>query len=185
MMIPAGYLYKRVVVRPDGFADARVVDICSVSGHINAAFADYFAHWRHNACWLFDDPATMRDIAAAEGIDLAGMTLFYYEVLAEQFEEAARSWASIPGSWRAASAMRPPATKTLLGYDVVTFSQGNAPECSPLSCNGLSTRVAINAHCLLDTCAAACEALEKGVFYNSEPGPFRVLAVYSVADSHG
>ena len=72
-----------------------------------------------------------------------------------------------------------PAEKALEGYDVTTFQNGNSPECSPLSCNSLAEEVPTNQHCLLASFEQAHRLLEAGTFKNSEPGPFRILAVYS------
>jgi hypothetical protein len=79
-----------------------------------------------------------------------------------------------------ATDVEPPAARTLEGFDVVTFSAGTFPECSPLSCNGVAEEVPTNRHCLLPSFEAAVQAIESGKFANSEPGPFRIIAVYSV-----
>jgi hypothetical protein len=68
----------------------------------------------------------------------------------------------------------------LVGYDVVSFSTGTSPECSPLSCNGLAVGIQVNRHGLLDTFAEAKSRLDQGYFKNSEPGPYRIFAVYTV-----
>ena len=72
-----------------------------------------------------------------------------------------------------------PIEKQLRGFDVCTFSCGNKPECSPLSCNSLSETLPVNEHCLFDTFKEAKEAIESGKFNNSETGPYRILAVYT------
>ena len=130
---------------------------------------DYETHWKHNGCWLFDDPQIMRDIARAEHIDLSSMTLFYYERLDEEFDETARAWSPIPPPPEPVN-VTPPARKTLRGYDVSCASQGNAPECLPLSCNALCTEARVNAHCLFDTVEEAKEALERGCSTRASPG---------------
>jgi hypothetical protein len=179
-MRPAGYLYKQVAVRPGWLTAApEVIEIYSVSGCISENFADYVSHWKHNSHWLFDDPAVMDGIARDEGADLKPMTLFYYEVFGQEFHETARAWNAL--QMEAPAQVRSPAKKTFHGFDVVAFSHNNAPECSPLSCNALAAKVAINAHCLFKTLAEAQAALESGVFDGSEPGPFRIFAVYTVA----
>ena len=71
--------------------------------------------------------------------------------------------------------------KVFEGYDVVTFSAQTSPECSPLSCNALASGVEANTRCLLQSFEQARALLENGTFNNSEPGPYRVFAVYSVA----
>jgi len=180
MMIPAGYMFKKVATRPQWLDQARhVVDIHSVSGCISPCFADYIDYWRHNGHWLFDDPNTMLEIAAQAGIDLASMTLFYYELHEQEFHEE-------PGTWSQFTAkdfpvcVLPPADKQLRGFDVATFSARTKPECSPLSCNAICMQVAVNDHCLFSSFAEAKSALEGGLFRNAEPGPYRVFAVYAV-----
>lgn len=69
----------------------------------------------------------------------------------------------------------------LEGYDVVTFVAQTAPECSPLSCNSLASEIETNSRCLLQSVEQAQELLENGTFDDSEPGPYRIFAVYSVA----
>ena len=73
-----------------------------------------------------------------------------------------------------------PEAKVIEGYDVVTFSARTSPECSPLSCNSLVPEVETNSRCLLQF-EQARKLLESGTFNNSEPGPYRIFAVYSVA----
>ena len=68
----------------------------------------------------------------------------------------------------------------LAGFDVVTFSAGTSPECSPLTCCGLAAELGANGHCLFDSFDQARQALESSRFANSEPGPFRIFAVYTV-----
>ena len=63
---------------------------------------------------------------------------------------------------------------------MVTFNSGAGPGCSPLSCNALAAEVPTNRHCLLQSFEAAMQAIESGRFAHTEPGPFRIIAVYSV-----
>jgi hypothetical protein len=177
-MIPAGYIYKTVAPAPDGEGTSR--DVYSVSGCISRFFADYVPYWRHNGYWLFDSPETLRALAAENAIDLSGHTLFYYEVFEHQYEAASARWLPFgPEPSFPTSVQRPQATH-LEGYDVVTFSAQRSPECSPISCNSLAARVAVNDHCLFDSFEEARRSIEEGVFAASEPGPFRVFAVYTV-----
>ena len=62
----------------------------------------------------------------------------------------------------------------------MTFSAGSSPECSPLSCNGVAKELPTNAHCLFAGFEEAEAALSRGAFKDSEPGPYRIFAVYSV-----
>jgi hypothetical protein len=177
-MTPAGYLYKFVASCPGWLKAPGVADIGSVSGCISPPFADYVGHWKHNGHWLFDSPAIMKQIALQDGIDLAQATLFYYEVHEEEFDEQADQWKAFAPEASFTTAVQVPRTKQCLGYDVVTFWAGNLPECSPLTCNSVATDVAVNAHCLFASFENARDAVNGGIFANTEPGPYRIFAVY-------
>jgi hypothetical protein len=180
---PAGYLYKRVAARPEWLQAPHVVDLHSLSTCSSKAYADdYFEAWKHNDYWLFDDPDTMRGLADAAAVDLSVCRLFYYELSDEQLDETSRTWSALRPALPAPLAVRAPEPGTihLEGYDVVCFSVGNQPECSPLSCNSLAADLAVNEHCLFATAEEAKAHLDGGRFEHCEPGPFRIVAVYSV-----
>jgi hypothetical protein len=177
-MIPVGYMAKRVCKKPECFQTPTVVDIYSVSSCMNDDFADYIKFWRHNGYCLFDSPEIIRGIAKENSIDLNGTSLFYYE--AHEMEFDGKKWISFaPEASMRTNVMLPP-RKTLEGFDVVTFYAGNAPECSPLSCNGLAAGIPTNCHCLLESFETAESSLNSGKFAGGEPGPYRIFAVYSV-----
>ena len=180
MMIPAGYMAKRVSLRSEWLKAERVVDIYSVSNCVSPDFADYINYWKHNGYWFFDSPEIIQELAREQLIDLRGTSLFYYEVYGLEFHEYEKQWTPFqPASFT--TEVREPDTKILEGYDVVTFSVGTNPECSPLSCNGLAAEVETNQYCLLTSLEQARDLLEQGRFKDSEPGPYRIFAVYSVA----
>jgi hypothetical protein len=180
-MIPAGYLYKTVVEAPTWVGAPESANVYSVSDCIAGHFASYVPYWRHNGYWLFDRPEIMRELAAAHGIDLSSSTLFYYELCEQAYDGEACAWVPLPAELDFPVDVRIPESKQLAGYDVVTFSCGTSPECSPLSCNGLAREIGVNRHCLLDTLERARESLQANQFANSEPGPFRIFAVYTVS----
>jgi hypothetical protein len=177
-MIPAGLLAKRICSKPDWLDAAQVTDIYSVSGCVSAVFDDYVDYWKHNGFWLFDSPKVIQEVTQQHSIDLTGTTLFYYEVYEKEFD--GNSWRPYGPDPSFQTAVVVPADKRLEGYDVVTFSCGNLPECSPLSCNHLASELPTNAHCLLDSFEIAEANIANGVFNNSEPGPYRIFAVYTV-----
>ena len=181
MMIPAGYMAKRVVLRPAWLKAEHVADIYSVSGCVSKHFADYINYWKHNGYWFFDLPQTILQLAQENTIDLSGATLFYYEVHDREFDGGQSRWASFEPEPSFKTEVVLPSQKALEGYDVVTFSARTSAECSPLSCNGLATEVETNQHCLLSSFELAQRLLEDGRFSNTEPGPYRILAVYSTA----
>ena len=154
-----------------------VTDIYSVSSHVNDDFADYIYYWKHNGYWLFDSPEIIRSVAQENSIELKGTSLFYYE--AHEMEFDGESWQAYAPEFP--TNVTPPSERKLEGFDVVTFYARNAPECSPLSCNGMAEELRTNAHCLFASFDEAYTNVNNGAFNNSEPGPYRIFAVYSVA----
>ena len=179
-MVPAGYMFKHIARRPPWLNAPHVDDVYSLSGHVAENFADYIRHWRHNGYWLFDAPAVMREIAGDNTIDLGGATLFYYEVFEEEFDEDTKAWTAFAPETSLPTKVEQPQAARLEGYDVATFWAKTSPECSPLSCNNLAENLAVNRHCLFASFDEARHALQTGQFDKSEPGPFRIFAVYTV-----
>ena len=106
--------------------------------------------------------------------------LFYYEIYEFEFHEKDRKWCLFRPEASFLTEVTVPRLKQLEGYDVVTFSGGTTPECSPLSCNLLAKDLKTNDYCLLDSVEISRQYLEEGRFTNTEPGPYRILAVYTV-----
>jgi hypothetical protein len=178
-MISVGYLAKRVAQRPDWLQAPAVKDIYSVSGCISENFMDYIKFWRHNGYWFFDNPEIIQELSLENSVDVEDLTFFYYEVYEKEFNEELKQWLSFePESFSTNVIL--PTKKKFQGYDVVTFSVGTDPECSPLSCNHLASEIRTNSHCLLESFQEAMESLESGKVDKSEPGPFRIFAVYTV-----
>ena len=175
-MIPVGYLAKHVSESPDWLRADQVVDLYSVSDCISEDFADYIDFWRHNGFWLFDSPQIIRSVGTDNSINLEGTLLFYYEVFEKEFD--GKTWTKFQPEPSIPTQVLLPEAKTLEGFDVVTGRY--APGHSPLSCNGLAREIPTNTHCLLSSFDAAFKALESGAFTHSEPGPYRIFAVYSV-----
>jgi len=171
---------KFVIDRPDWLGAAGVEDIYSVSGCVSPCFADYCGAWKHNGFWLFDSIDVIQRLASEKGIDLKDAKFFYYEIHERQFDEDGAEEVMQGPDLAFATNVSPPETKTLEGFDVVTFNAGAGPECSPLSCNHLAEEHEVNRHCLLASLEEAILLLRKGAFKNSEPGPFRIFSVYSV-----
>lgn len=180
LVTPAGCMLKKVMPRPEWIKADSVVDVFSLSNCISDEFADYIKFWKHNGYWLFDSSEVLTNVARSEGIDTSSCTLFYYEVFEEQYDEGSKRWSEFKPEPTFSTNIIVPKDKTLEGFDVVTFSAGSCAECSPLSCNSLATEIDVNEHCLFRTFNEAKTALEAGKFDDSEPGPFRVFAVYRV-----
>lgn len=181
-MIPVGYMAKNVSKIPDWLKVDNVTDIYSVSGCISQSFADYIKFWKHNGYWFFDNPDIIKRLCHDNGIDISDSTLFYYEVYEKQYDKCKRLWADFKPEPSFSTNVHIPEYKKLEGYDVVSFFVQTSPECSPLSCNNLAQNISVNQHCLLSTFEEAKSYLEFDKFDNSEPGPFRIFAVYSLPD---
>jgi hypothetical protein len=177
---PLGYLYKRVAKRPNWLKAAQVDDIYSLSGCISTPFADYINYWKHNGYWLFDSPAAIERLAISCSTSLDGLQLFYYEAHEQQYDEERRAWEPYEPEQSFATRIEVPAKKTLQGFDVTSFAAGTSPECSPLSCNSCAERIKTNSHCLFASFEEAVHALENGQFKHCEPGPYRVIGVFTV-----
>jgi len=70
LMIPLGYLYKKVASRPEWLKAGQVNDIYSVGGHVSEDFTDYVDYWKHNGYWLFDSPYILAEVAKDASVSL-------------------------------------------------------------------------------------------------------------------
>ena len=182
-MRPIGYLYKQVNDQVEWLKAEHVKDVYSLSGHVSANFADYINYWQHNGYWLFNSPGLIRQLAAEHSITLSRLKLFYYEAYEREYDADSQEWYDFEPEASFDTDVVLPASKILEGFDVVTFSVGTSPECSPLSCNALAQMLPTNEHCLFQSFDLAKSALEEGKFKNGEPGPYRIIAVFSVDDA--
>ncbi len=178
IMVPVGYMAKRVYKKPDWLKAAQVIDIYSVSNCVSEDFADYINYWKHNGYWLFDSPEVIKSIAKGNSLQLEGMLLFYYEAYEMEFDGA--SWQPYAPDPSFPTNVVPPSCKQLEGFDVITFYAKTSPECSPLSCNSLAKDLRTNDHCLFAAFDDAETNIKNGAFSQCEPGPYRIFAVYSV-----
>jgi hypothetical protein len=181
-MIPVGYMAKKIAKKPDWLISDNVIDIYSVHGCFSEDFADYIKFWKHNGYWCFDTLEIIDRVAEENGIDMGGMTPFYYETYEKQYEEDEKLWTDFSPDPSFTTDVRLPDRKTLEGYDVVPFSCQTSPECSLLSCCNLAQFIPVNSHCLLQTFEEAKQHLESGKFDATEEGPFRIFAVYSLPE---
>ena len=178
-MVPAGYLAKRVWVPTPEFGCPRITAVYSVADCLSEPFGDYVPLFRHNGFRLFDTEAAVRAAAGELGASLDGTRMFYFEVHSEEWDED-RAWAPFAPLPDSVMQVVPPAARQLEGFDVVSTFSGPWFCCSPLTCNGLATEIETNARGLLATLEQARRLLESGVFRNSEPGPYRIVAVYTL-----
>lgn len=179
-MIPVGYMAKKVISRPEWLSNEAVDDLYSVSNCGSDAFADYIKFWKHNGYWFFNSPSIVKEVAASASIDLTGITMFYYEMYEKQFDRFEREWSNVVPESSFKTHVLVPDEKQLEGFDVVTYSAGTSPECSPLSCNSLADEVEVNRHCLLGSFEMAKQLMESGILEDCASGPARIVAVYTL-----
>lgn len=177
-MTPAGYMAKRISKRPDWLKAESVKDIYSVSSCVSEDFGDYISDWKHNGYWFFDAPEIIKDIAVKNSIPIEETSLFYYEVYEMEFD--GERWERFSPEASFPTNIASPPTKRLEGFDVVSFSVGTNPECSPLSCNSMAEELPANSHCLFESFDEAKSALDNKLFEDAEPGPYRIFSVYSI-----
>ncbi len=197
-MIPLGYMYKSVgpLIRsdlPDSIVDFHTLGECS--GNSTQDFANYIPFFKHNGWGLYNSPRVMQEIAVENNIDLSEMQCFYYEAYRSEFDFPERigkapakinqeSW---KGVWKPLLAQDAfttdivvPETKNLSGFDVVEHTGGSTFECSLIACSDLVHKWKLNSHGLFATFDEAKSAVETGLFHDHEPGPYRIVAVYTL-----
>jgi hypothetical protein len=180
-MIPLGYMLVKVAPPPEWMHSPKVELVYSACGcSVSPYFFEYIPLWKHNGWWFFDHPSIMYDIASEKNLDLNEVTLFYYEAFEQEFDEDAEKWLPIEPEKSFTTNVTLPNNKILRGYDIVSFSAHTSPECSPLSCNSLASTIPTNRFCLLDDFQTAFDLAQRDEVANCEPGPYRVIAVYSV-----
>jgi hypothetical protein len=181
-MLPLGYMAKRVMTRPDWLKAAGVAEILSLSSCCSKDFADWINYWRHNGYWLFDSQSVIRELAREHSLDLSDCRWFYYEGHETAFDATVRAWLPYASKPSFETPIQPPTGAILRGYDIVTYAAGTNAECSPLSCNYKAEEIVTNRYCLLDSFEVAHELTDQGRFDDSEPGPYRIVAVHEIMD---
>jgi len=186
-MIPAGYLLKRTVP-PPGWLNSHVSNVeqvCSVSDCVNDNIVDPQKAWLHNGFGLANAPEVLESLAARDGVDAQGASLFYYAAYEQELDSD--GWDFDPSGWHSRSrtpsseiadevALPANDTLTLLGYDVVVF--GDFLEHSPISCNSIAATLPVNKYCLLNSLEEAIAAIDAGAFGGGcEDGAYTIFEV--------
>lgn len=178
---PVGYMAKRIK-SADMLKPEHIREIYSVSGHISPYFMkNRFRLKEPNPYWLFNSPTQIQAEAESADVRLDGAAALYYEAYSREFVEGVCVWQDSETNWDGLKQIAPPMEPIFRGFDAVTYCGGNDAECSTLSCNYMAHEApdAVNAHCLFDSFKTAVEHLEKELII-AEPGPYRLLAVYTV-----
>jgi hypothetical protein len=179
-MIDAGYFARKVVPKPDHLEAAGVREICSVSECISPGANDWVRHWRHNRFGWFN---TADDaLAVVPHGERRHFRLFAYRVHPELFRGRERVAFTPPADVRPAPL---PDGFVSRGFDSASRSSeaGLGLECSPLSCNGLASEIAVNEYCLFPTLEAAIAGAARFALEQPEPGDYYVVEVFEAPES--
>lgn len=180
-MVPMGYMAKRIIAKPDWLKNANVKTLFSVSGcNSHNLICTEEDESLLNGYWMLNCRCDADRVLELGAEDDGQPQTFYYELYPEQWNDSLGKWESFSVDSRRGVTIEVPQTPTLEGFDIVSFSLGDQPECSLLSCSHLAERVKVNEHCLLPTLEDAKSVLASAEFHGCEPGPYRILAVYSL-----
>ncbi len=175
---------KFVAARPEWVKAERVSDLFSLSGDFSTKdFVHYIDDWQEfepdldNGYRLYDSPEIVRQLAGAHHVDLADSMFFFYEVYELEYDGDDAEWYSFDPAFRTQGVVVP-SVKELEGFDVVSDGGWPVPGWSVVA--GVADVVEANEHCLLPSLERARQSLNEGRFDKTEPGPFRIFAVYSV-----
>jgi hypothetical protein len=179
-MIPAGYMAKLIVPKPDWLKSNVVKQIYSVSGCISENFTDFMNYWKHNKYYFYDSPDKIKQLSTEHDIDISKCEFLYYELFEKEFSESQNSWKTIEPDDEVEPDVKPPVLKNIIGYDIVNYSCSTNPECSIASCNNLAEEMPVNEYCLFSTFDDAKVTVERVSTFRCEPGPFRILSVCKI-----
>ena len=172
MCILIGYTAKQPMPRPERFRPESVREIASVSECIAHRPNGWIDEWQHNDWFVYDTPELARTIAVKLGA--ASWPIHAWRMLPMRFEETGE----VPIEISADAAPIPPSFERL-GWDVVSRSVSPMFECSPLSCNEMATRIAVNEMCLLSSLEEAVAVARRFAHDQLvEPGDYFVLEVW-------
>lgn len=80
-MIPAGYMAKKLVAKPDQWVSLKhVSEIYSISGCISPAFPAEDHIEKLNAFWFTDSPDLIKQTPQENAIEQTNFQIFYYEI---------------------------------------------------------------------------------------------------------
>lgn len=174
-MIPVGYNAK--IIRPpaEWLGNSKVKEILSVSECISESPIDHTSLWMCNNWLLYSSPKALNQALAKTENVSPQLRRFFYEAYEQTiFQDC---WEPIEDPPE--HVIRPDESFVLRGYDIVCFTSGVAPECSPLSCNSGAKEFPVNRYCLIHTLNDAlkiAEAIDKDGGY--EPGPYGIMSVW-------
>lgn len=147
-----------------------VEEICSVSDCISKGPEGWIDEWKHNVLGFYDTEESALSVIPdnQEKYDL-----FAYKLYPIQFNEG-----KIVDYNVESNAIESLGSYKFIGFDIVSKSEVDFFECSPLSCNNACEKYSVNKYCLiaqLENAYNACVEIEQGRW---EPGPYYLFEVF-------
>lgn len=136
-----------------------------------------YSQWNFNENGMWSNVDDIKKFANEHLIDLSEWNIHFYMCYEYQFNLLTKVWESVEFD---VVTIPQPNQIQFLGYDIVPFSTGIFPECSPIVCNGIGNLIEINSNCLIDSFDYAIEIIESNIMDGTEPGPYRIISVYSL-----
>ena len=181
-MIPLGYLKKHIVSRPEWLHAPSVIDIYSSAGCTSKKMDFNPYAIGVTSMGLLESTAVADTVCEREADDIDDYTLFYYEGYDQEYDEKGHIWIPcVYGALDVQILTPSPIALIFHGYDIVEFD--GQPGCSVLSCNSAAERTTTNEHCLVESLEDAITAIESGAIQPAEPGPYRIIAVYTLTNA--
>lgn len=175
--VPAGYWGIKRTPKDDWLEDERVKEIWSVSDCINGLEnKNWINQWKHNGHWHYNSISDLKEAFRQAGVS-EDYEIVYYEIYDQVFDDEKQIWIPLWQEDSFPTMVKAPMNAQYLGFDIVSFSARSTPECSPFSCNHVSTEVAINEFCLCDWDLPQMIEFMTNL-KNAEPGPYKLYKVY-------
>lgn len=181
-----GYMAKRVEKRPEWLNAPVVEEICSVSKCISEGIpGDNEFLPEYNSLWLWQDETAV-NLRLAQLPNGFAYDIFAYRLLLRTFGDEGEDQPLTDQEVRliteAGQRVAPHGQKfEFLGYDCPCNSVDWAHAgfgCSPLSCNGRASEIAVNRYCLIDTLDDAIATARTFAREQPEPGDYYVIEVW-------
>jgi hypothetical protein len=170
-----GYFPKKTSRLPELLEALNVEEVCSVSNCISEGPVNWIDAWKHNSHWVYDTPELAASVIGEnEGVfEMYAFKQYPIRVDSGEIQDEPVSEPNVNPLMQ---------DYEFLGYDAVSRSNGNAFECSPLSCNYGAKKMAVNSHCLFDSLDEAIKGAKTFSRGSWEPGPYYVIEVFRKKD---
>ncbi|OHB61465.1 MAG: hypothetical protein A2167_03165 [Planctomycetes bacterium RBG_13_46_10] len=172
-----GFFPKLPCPEKDWIENDTVKEICSVSDCVAKGPENWIEEWEHNDLGFYDSEEKIIKIL---GDEKEKYNFYAYKLYPLKFNKGKAENCPISIDLKADVS-----DYEFLGFDIVSKSQSDFFECSPLSCNDLCKTYIVNQCCLIENLENAylyCIEIEKE---KCEPGPYYLFEVYRKKSNSG